>query len=384
MDRRTYDAYQQCDDPELGPKLRELVTINTVAANDERYARLPLLSNGCAFLADGLCSIQSRLGEAYLSNMCARYPRVMNRVDGVVQRSLDLSCPEAARMVLLDPEPMLFEDDNSAEDDSRGVDPPELRSGEANTPKPYGFYREIRGFVIGLLQYRAFPLWKRVAILASFCDELQRMGEAGQIAQAPKLVGGFQEAVGRDLFGPGLEKTQPHHARQLELAAECILARIKADFTAPRFLACYQELLEGIGWKPESAMGDIARRYGEASRQYYGPFLSGHEFMLEHYLVSYVFRTLFPLGAQNRDAGADRPVRDECFLLLAYYGVVQTLLIGAASFYKSEMGSGQAVRVIQSFVKAFEHSLTFPGQILEILQKAGFDTCIRLALLWRT
>ena len=51
--------------------------------------------------------------------MCSAYPRVMNVVDDVLQRSLDLSCPEAARMVLLDPNPMEFDDDEGPQRDPR-------------------------------------------------------------------------------------------------------------------------------------------------------------------------------------------------------------------------------------------------------------------------
>src|SRR5579862_1817025 len=101
VDKPTYDKYQQCSDPELGPSLRTLITINEKGSNDDDFAKIVFTAAGCAFLSGGLCSIQERLGESYLSNMCATYPRVMNRAGDVLQRSLDLSCPEAARVALL-------------------------------------------------------------------------------------------------------------------------------------------------------------------------------------------------------------------------------------------------------------------------------------------
>jgi hypothetical protein len=71
---------------------------------------IALSGGGCPFLSAGLCSIQQRLGEGFLPKMCATYPRVVNRVDDVLQRSLDLACPEASRVLLLDPQPMQFEE----------------------------------------------------------------------------------------------------------------------------------------------------------------------------------------------------------------------------------------------------------------------------------
>ena len=109
VDKRTYDAYQSCQDPTLGPRLRELVAINIGGKSDDDYARIALTSEGCLFLKEQLCSIHRTLGEAYLSNMCATYPRILNVVDDVLERSLDLACPEAARIVLTNPSPMEFD-----------------------------------------------------------------------------------------------------------------------------------------------------------------------------------------------------------------------------------------------------------------------------------
>ena len=100
VDHSTYDKYRACSDSDLGPSLHSLITINEQSTNDDDYAKIALDGAACPFLADGLCSIQKRLGEEYLSNMCATYPRVMNRVDDALHQSLDLSCPEAARVVL--------------------------------------------------------------------------------------------------------------------------------------------------------------------------------------------------------------------------------------------------------------------------------------------
>ena len=113
VDKPTYEAYQRCDDPELGPPLNELVTISQTGSSDDNYARINLSGPACPFLSEGWCAIQKKLGEAYLSDHVLSYPRVMNVVDDVLQRSLDLSCPEAARMVLLDPNPMEFDEEEA-------------------------------------------------------------------------------------------------------------------------------------------------------------------------------------------------------------------------------------------------------------------------------
>jgi lysine-N-methylase len=386
VDKATFEAYQRSNDPELGPKLHELVTINTENASEDNYGRINLSGPACPFVDDGLCSIQKRLGEDHLSVMCSMYPRVMNVVDDVLQRSLDLSCPEAARIVLLDPNPMEFDTDDGPARDPRLGNLSILRTSNGKSDKPYQYFREIRDLVIWLLQYRAYSLWKRLAILGSLCDQLQKMTETGEQAQTVEVLAAYRDGVQSGLFDAALSSHRPQPAKQLELILELIVGRISSDFTAPRLLSCYQKFMDSMAWTAELSMNDLGKRYAAAYSQYYAPFLSQHQHMLEHYMVSYVHRTLFPLGPQESTRGASvhhaaKTIRDQCLLMMAYFGITQTLLIGMAAFHKEQFGTAEAVHVIQSFTKAFEHSPTFGERALMILQEKGVTNCTMLAIL---
>jgi len=393
VDKQTYEAYQRSDDPDLGPRLHELVTINAERSSDDNYARIELNGPGCPFLAEGWCSIQKKLGEEYLSMMCSAYPRVMNVVDDVLQRSLDLSCPEAARIVLLDPNPMQFDEEEGRAHDTRmghlsvlSTAPGTAATSNGNSGKPYQHFRDIRGFVIWLLQYRAYPLWKRLVILGSFCDQLQETTATGGQLHTLEVLEAYRDAVERDLFGEALKTHRPRPAEQLEMVLELIVGRISSDFTAPRLLECYQKFMQAMEWTVESSMTDIGRRYLAAHAQYYAPFMSQHGHIMEHYLVSYVHRTLFPLGPQLSSRGLSvghiaQSIRDQCLLMMVYFAIVQTLLIGMAAYNKEEFSTGHVIQVIQSFTKAFEHSLSFPGRALKILETKGLNNCASMAIL---
>jgi lysine-N-methylase len=391
VDKPTYQAYQRCEEPDLGPRLHELVTINPEGSSDDNFARIALSGPGCPFLADGWCSIQKKLGEEYLSVMCSQYPRVMGIVDDVLQRSLDLSCPEAARLVLLDPTPMQFDEEEGPARDTRRGNLSVLRTAGLGTAdlesaKPFRYFREIREFVIWLLQYRAYSFWKRVVILGSFSDQLQQTVDAGQQAQTLDVIEAYRDAVERDLFGEAVNSHGPQPAKQLELILELILGRVTSDFTAPRLLSCYQKFMQSMEWTAESSMDVIGSRYLAAHAQYYAPFVNTHGHMLEHYLVSYVHRTLFPLGPQETTRGPSmhhiaHTIRDQYFVMMAYYGIIQMLLVGMAAFHKEEFGTREAIQVIQSFTKAFEHSPSFPERALKILAEKGVGSGAMLAVL---
>ncbi len=368
VDKPTYEAYQRCNDPQIGTRLHELVTINTGHSSDDDYARIKLSGPACPFLSEGLCSIQKQLGEEYLSFMCSAYPRITNVVDDVLQRSLDLSCPEAARIVLLDPNPMQFD-----EVEGPPRDPRLGAMSHLSTAPPYQYFREIRGFVIWLMQYRAYPLWKRLAILGAFCDDLH----AGSISETLEKLEEYRDMVQRNLLDERLDNEPPQPAAQLGIVLELIVGRIGSDFTPTRFADCYRQFMQGIDWTETSSMTDIGRRYSEVFSQYFAPFLSEHEYMLEHFLVSYIHRTLFPLGQR------DRSIRDHCMLLIVHYAVIQTVLIGLAGFYGADFNTGHAIQVIQSSTKTFGHSLTFPAQALKIIQEHKIESCTGLAMLMR-
>ena len=67
-------------------------------------------SGNCAFMdEERLCKVHANLGASALSNTCATYPRLSRVFKNEQQKSLALSCPEAARQLLSSPDAMLFQ-----------------------------------------------------------------------------------------------------------------------------------------------------------------------------------------------------------------------------------------------------------------------------------
>lgn len=60
---------------------------------------------------DGLCRIQAEAGEAALCQVCRDFPRLTHDFGDFVERGLELSCPEAARIILSAPPAPWAEED---------------------------------------------------------------------------------------------------------------------------------------------------------------------------------------------------------------------------------------------------------------------------------
>ena len=80
---------------ELGDDLRSVLrdtedgTVMTIT-----HGRCPM------WRQDGLCRIQAQLGHEALCQVCRDFPRLRHEYDGFTELGLELSCPEAARLIL--------------------------------------------------------------------------------------------------------------------------------------------------------------------------------------------------------------------------------------------------------------------------------------------
>jgi lysine-N-methylase len=386
VDRRTFDLYQNCSDPELKPSLASLITINTSSTDDDDYASITPTGTECPFLSEGLCSIQQKLGEDYLSKLCATYPRVMNLVDGVLERSLEESCPEAARLALLDPSPMEFNESHGDQGSGRlGSLSVLATSGSQSSDKPYRHFHEIRRLVLALLQNRSYPLSSRLIILGFFCDKLDETAGHDQ-DDVPDIVREYADAINRGLFNDLLSQSIAQPETQLEIVVELIVHRITTDFTPRRFLECYEEFMHGIEWGPESTMAEIGTRYAEAYRQYYAPFMGQYEYVMERFLANYVYKTLFPLGPQESTHKLslfrkNSSISTQYILMVLHYAAVKAVLIGMSAYHKSDFGTNQLIKLIQSYAKSFEHSTAYAPRAIEILAEKGMKNAASMAVL---
>jgi len=380
VDKETYEKYQSCSRSGLGPKLRALVTINLTSATDDAYAEIKLDRDACPFLTDGLCDVQATLGEEYLSKNCATYPRVMYSVDGVLERSLDLSCPEAARLALSNPEPMQFVECSGEDDGSRLGSVGIVDTTNSKHPdKPYRYVHEVRSLMISLLQNRGYPLSQRILVLGRLCDKLEADGtEEG----CDGLRGITHESPP---ISP--RPSMPAPAR-FEMVIELILSRIGSDATSRRFLDCYRSFMTAMQWTMSSTMEELAERLEAAFAGRYAHFREQHEYVLENYLVSYVFRSLFPFGSEsvNRKLAEyhfHHSISRQYQLMVVDFVVIETLLAGLAEFYGERFSIGEALMLIQSTTKTFEHSLSYPAKALDLLAAKGLVDCASMSGLIR-
>ena len=93
----TSAAYYRSLPGALGDRLRQALTdtdSGTVMAIQD--GRCPM------WRQDGLCRIQAELGKQALCQVCSQFPRLRHDYGSFAELGLELSCPEAARLILSD------------------------------------------------------------------------------------------------------------------------------------------------------------------------------------------------------------------------------------------------------------------------------------------
>lgn len=96
VDEESAQRYRALPGP-LGDRLRQVLTEEGDTILQIQDGRCPM------WRQDGLCRIQAELGEAALCETCRNFPRLRHDYGDFVELGLELSCPEAARLILSDP-----------------------------------------------------------------------------------------------------------------------------------------------------------------------------------------------------------------------------------------------------------------------------------------
>lgn len=94
VDAASADYYRSLPG-QLGDRLRQVLRI------EDGESFMTIQDGRCPmWRSDGLCRIQAELGEAALCQTCREFPRLTHDYGDFVEMGLELSCPEAARLLL--------------------------------------------------------------------------------------------------------------------------------------------------------------------------------------------------------------------------------------------------------------------------------------------
>ena len=375
IDQAACEKYQKLPPSPLRTLINASLLRMPEGAKPAAFAKLQMNgANQCPLLnANHLCRIQDELGEDFLSHACATYPRIVNSVGGIQETALALSCPEAARLVLLtpvllSPAPLVAPEPPN----------PALTAASA-APSLLRWFWPIRQFVLALVRNRAYPLWQRLFLLALCCRRLDTIVSGELQRSIPAFLADFDATVASGSLLTAMEALPLDRTAQMDVVLRLSGMMLHRSNVRPRFVECIQAFTTGIGNGPGATLERLANHSALAHDLYYVPFFDRHPYILENYLVNTILRIRFPFGAE----GSQLSMARECALLTAQFALIKGLLIGVAGFHRHAFSAAHVVHTVQAVSKHFEHHPEFHRLAYELLVESRMDGARGMAILLR-
>lgn len=349
VDETTYKKYKKVKAPEMKRRLEKELVVKKGSIQGACTAKIKLKNNRCAFLnQNNLCDIYTQLGESYLSETCKMYPRNTNQLGERVELSLALSCPEAARQILLRKEPITFKEEIVNQLPIVGA---HLKI-NVKQPKHFeDFIIPIRQVILDILQDKELAFEEKWQCLEGVMKELNTC----QVKQDIKKLQILLKAMHNREY-------LKYRSVSLTLESQRLLSGVGASgllealgkicetkkWPSARYGTCYEVLLEGIG-KPLNL-----KAYEAGEKQYAIEIMKNFSYILENYFINYVYERLVPLNQKT--------VLESFNEMTLYLALLKLHLIGQLALNK-QIQKEEIVTCIQSFTRVFDHNELYMQQI---------------------
>jgi len=332
--------------------------------------------NRCPLLTpESLCSIHAQLGEDHLPSVCSSFPRVQRQLGPVTETALALSCPEAARLVLLGPSIL----------DSAMPKPSDPSAPLFTAP---AYFAEIRTTTLALIGARNLPLWQRLFLLCLLCQRLDSI-ESGQIrADIPGYLADFRAAAASGALTPQIESTPFDPEAQLDAVLRLAGLMLHRSRVTARFTECVAAFTSGIGNGPTATLQTLTTAYSSAYSEWFAPFERRHPHVLENYLINLVVLNRFPFGRASSAPGSETPTSThqkghEFGRLAAQLALTRGILIGVAGHHRERFSPEHVVHTVQAISRHFDHHPEFLSSAHALLVDCHLDGVTGLSVLLR-
>lgn len=369
VDHETHKAYMGCDDPALSARFAQhLKEPPTPVQRESSVLHREEESGHCHFLNEGWCDIQSKLGEDWLSNVCSSYPRLHFQLDDTVYQSMSLSCPEAARLALLDRDAFEFEAPTLEirQDDVQRVTPPwKLNADQMLT---------IHTLCIQIVRTSDLLLWERLACLGLLCENLGALVKAGDFRELDLVLQGMVQTVESGQLGEVTRMMPVSHAVQATFFRSLWMLGRNAKANT------YQQGLQAVVDRAALCENPDSPPDIEAMVESYQRGLSGLDKvlaqgcpLLENAVLNDMLQDLFPFS------GVD-PMHN--FLkLLTRFGLLRWILAHVCVALGDQVTELDLLQATQQFYRKFRHNPNFGNALHESLSKAGWNTLEKAMLI---
>ena len=339
IDKETFKQYP----PEISSRLK---------FNEERGEYLLTLNDKkrCPFLNEKkLCRIQLEHGENFLSQTCASYPRVTSDFEYFFERSLTVSCPVAADLILFDRAPMNFE----------FVHVPEKK----HSPGGKIFIQKIQATdyhkrnliniqvaMISILQERKLTIDQRLIVLGFFLDRLEEIFSAEIFDEAAltKLIAAYESKKFLAQQVPLMIQSFDFDAKKFIRLMLDILNKIFIGKNSPQDKKFLDAVTDALQLSPDEknsvSISTVTENYKNLAAERKN-FFTKYSTFLERYLVNELFLNIYPWRFEGS-------IPQNFFVFAAEYKLFELIIFSA---WLKNFDKKNLIEVTGRFTTRFDH-----------------------------
>jgi len=368
LDKASFYRYQSSFDAELRPLFSKHVKRYPHSKSSEDYGHIELMDDechNCALLNEKkLCRVYERMGEQALSDTCTYYPRTIHRFGTLHQMTLTLSCPEAARLALLDQD--AFELVGQEQSVTQGY----LGVVKARFGLSLEVMEDVRTLFFQVLLSPDISLSSRLKVIGRYCERLHDLLEAKQVAAVPELLQEMERDLDTGAAMTAFVGQEELPDVQAQITAPFLLAA-RDSFQSPHVRKVLDEVSEGLGihgnFLPEP---EVLLRAYETGRKRLAPALEAVPWLLEHYVINEFFREIFPWSQDN-------PKRHYATLIVRF-ATVRLMLVGRAAGREETLTPLELAETVQVACRRYVHDMNFTKQAGQTLAESDWVSLEKL------
>lgn len=363
IDKITFRQYYKVQDKEMKRMFQKNVHNNeNYTSADVDYGKVKLTKGKrCPFLdEENYCVIYSKLGEEYLSNVCTSFPRIINKVDGCYEMSLDVACPEAARIILLKEEGIEFKAGEETLDKHIVSSDIDTKSKKFNN-SPVKYFSEIRDMSIKIMKNRKLNLSQRLCILGEFINTLEN-----KIKRNYNNIPKFIKEYDINSIKNSYEKNQSGYILQMDFFKRMVgFLNVFKEVDSISFKEYTKQIMVAFRFEEEKGISNNSEMYINAFEDYTEKFINNNSYIFENYLVNFIYNNMFPLSENEL-------LIDGYIMLLTRYSFIKFYLVGKYLYNKQD-SKENIVEFIQVFSKVIGHHNTFTIDVLNYIKENKFN-----------
>ena len=383
IDKRTFQKYRGISIQPIAGLLHKHIVRNE-KPQAASFAHIELTPEGHCPMQDAqrLCRIQSTLGADHLSDTCNHYPRAFLHDGDAVTTYASLSCPQAARLALLDPQamemgtmPLAFPNASVIPFAATLAAPVQGRSDPVQLHA-----RLIRDCLATIVRYPGLSASQALLVCGIIVRRLAEQirsapdAAAAEAAVIPTLTR-FMDAAALERSRQLIDELQTPQAARITLLKEVTAMYVQEVSGRLSFRTRIADAMAGLGHGQTDDAG-MQERYAAAEREWFAPFDAAHPHILKNYLLNDLGKSLFP-------AGTVQTIEADLMNLTVRFALIKLYLIGQAAKHREAFGEADCVGTVYTFVRNIEHNPKFLPQVMQLMADKGFVNLATLATLVR-